>query len=74
MIVDRLSNSAHFLLVKVTYGFAKLEKIYVKEIIRLHGVPISIVSDRGPQLTSQFLVKFQKATGSKVELSIVFHP
>jgi hypothetical protein len=58
----------------VTYGFAKLAEIYVNEIVRLHGVPISIVSDRGPQFTSQFWVKFQEALGTNIQLSTAFHP
>jgi hypothetical protein len=66
VVVDRLTKSAHFLLVKVTYGFAKLAEIYVNEIIRLHGVPILIVSERGPQFTSRFWVKFQEALGTNI--------
>ena len=66
VVVDCLTKSAHFLPVKVTYGFAKLAEIYVNEIVRLHGVPISIVSDRDPQFTSRFWVKFQEALGINV--------
>ena len=47
VIVDRLTKSAHFISVKVTYNAEKLAKIYVSEIVRLHGVPLSIISDRG---------------------------
>jgi hypothetical protein len=54
VIVDRLTKSAHFLPVKITYGYAKLTKLFISEIVWLHGVPISIVSDRGPQFTSRF--------------------
>ena len=50
VIVDMLSKSAHFLLVKASYSVAKL---YVKHIVCLHEVPISIVSDRGSIFTSQ---------------------
>jgi hypothetical protein len=74
VIVDRLTKSAHFLPVKVTYGFVKLAEIYVNEIVRLHGVPISIVFDRGPQFTSRVWVKFQEALGTNVQLSTAFHP
>ena len=44
VIVDRLTKSAHFILVKVTYNAEKLAKIYISEIVRLHGVPLSIIS------------------------------
>ena len=47
VILDRLTKSAHFLLVKATYSVTKLAKLYVKHIVCLHGVPVSIVSDRG---------------------------
>ena len=54
VIVDRLTKSAHFIPVKVTYNADRLAKIYVSEIVRLHGVPLSIISDRGTQFTSLF--------------------
>ena len=45
VIVDRLTKSAHFILVKVTYNAEKLAKLYISEVVRLHGVPLSIISD-----------------------------
>ena len=54
VIVDRLTKSAHFIPVKVTYNAEKLAKIYISKIVRLHGVPLSIISDRGTQFTSMF--------------------
>ena len=42
--------------------------------MKLHGVPLSIISDRGPQFTSQFWKSFQKGLGTKVKLSTAFHP
>ena len=54
VIVDRLTKSTHFLPVKSTYSVAKLAKLYVKHIMCLHGVPISIVFNRGSVFTSQF--------------------
>ena len=52
VIVDRLTKSAHFILVKVTYNAKKLARLYISEIVRLHGVPLSIISDKGTQFTS----------------------
>ena len=46
IIVDRLTISAHFLPIKTIYNVDKLAIIYIDEIVRLHGVPVSIVSDR----------------------------
>ena len=54
VIVDRLTKSAHFLPVKATRTADSLALIYMKEIVRLHGVPSSIVSDRDPIFTSHF--------------------
>ena len=47
IIVDRLTKSAHFISDKMTYNAEKLAKFYISEIVRLHGVPLSIISDRG---------------------------
>ena len=47
VIVDRVTKSAHFLRVKFNYPLNELAKMYIQEIVRLHGVPSSIVSDRG---------------------------
>ena len=52
MIVDRMTKSAHFLLVKTTYSGKDYAKLYLQEVVRLHGVPISIISDRGDEFTA----------------------
>ena len=54
VIVDRLTKSAHFLPVRTTYTMDRYSELYVKEIIRLHGVPVSIVSGRDARFTSSF--------------------
>ena len=54
VIVDRLTKSAHFLAIRKTDGAAVLAKKYVSEIVKLHGVPVSIVSDRDSKFTSGF--------------------
>ena len=54
VIVDRLTKSAHFLHMKNSDSIEKLAELYVKEIVRLHGTPVSIVSDRDPRFTSRF--------------------
>jgi hypothetical protein len=52
VIIDRLTKSAHFLLVQITYPANHYAKLYVERIISLHGVPKTIVSDRGAQFIS----------------------
>ncbi|KAL0456204.1 UNVERIFIED_CONTAM: Transposon Tf2-12 polyprotein [Sesamum latifolium] len=52
----------------------KLAELYVAEIVRLHGVPVSIVSDRDPRFTSSFWGSLQRALGTKLHFSTAFHP
>ena len=56
VIVDRMKKSAHFLPIWMNYSLDQLAQLYVDEIVRLHGVPTSIVSDRDPRFTSFFWV------------------
>lgn len=74
VIVDRLTKSTHFIPVKTTFNTLKLAKIFIKEIVRLHGVPTSIVSDRDPKFTSQFWKAFHRAFGTCLNLSTAYHP
>jgi hypothetical protein len=74
VVVDRLTKSAHFLPIKMTYGMDRLAKEYVNEIVRLHGVPVSIISDRDPRFTSRFWQSLQGAMGTKLNFSTAFHP
>ena len=54
VIVDRLTKTAHFLPMRVTDSVDTLSRLYIREIVKLHGVPVSIVSDRDPRFTSKF--------------------
>ena len=74
MIVDRMTKSFRFLAVKTTYSAEDYSKIHLTEIVRLHGVPLSIISDIGPQFTSHFWKSFHKSLGTQVNLSTIFHP
>ncbi|KAA3483679.1 reverse transcriptase [Gossypium australe] len=74
VIVDRLTKSAHFIPVRVDYSLQKLAKLYVAEIVRLHGVPVSIISDRDPRFTSQFWKALHQALGTKLDFTTAFHP
>ena len=74
VIVDRLTKSAHFIAIRENDSLAKLADIYVNEIVRLHGVPVSIVSDRDPRFTSHFWRSLQDAFGSRLNISTAFHP
>ena len=74
VIVDKLTKLAHFIPVKMDYSMDRLVELYVEEIVRLHGVPLSIVSDRDPRFTSRFWKELQSALGTKLKFSIAFHP
>jgi len=74
VIVDRLTKSAHFIPVKVTFGPRKYANIYLEQIVKLHGVPKSIVSDRGSQWTARFWEKLQEGLGTKLVHSSAYHP
>ena len=52
----------------------KLAKIYVNKVVRLHGVPTSIVSDRDPRFTSRLWPSIQRALGTNLSISTAFHP
>ena len=73
VIVDRLKKFAHFLPMKVNFSLDRLASLYVKEIVRMHGVPVSIVSDRDPRFTSRFWHSLQKALSTKLSFSTAFH-
>ena len=70
----RLTKSAHFLAVRMTFSFERFCRLYIREIVRLHGVPVSIVSDRDPRFTTHFWKSFQKAMGTRLTMSTTFHP
>ncbi|KAG8489226.1 hypothetical protein CXB51_017295 [Gossypium anomalum] len=74
VVVDKLMKSAHFIPIMIDYSLDKLADLYISEIVRLHGVPLSIISDRDPRFTLRFWKKLQEALGTKLSFSTVFHP
>jgi hypothetical protein len=74
VILDRLTKVAHCLPVRTNYGGEKLAQLYVDNIVKLHGVPSRIVSDRGTQFTSRFWKSLHKAMGTKLDFSSAYHP
>jgi hypothetical protein len=67
-------KSTHFLPLKITDSLEKLADLYVPKIVRLHGVPISIVPDCDPRFTSRFWEKLHSAMGTKLNFSTAYHP
>jgi hypothetical protein len=74
VIVDRLTESAHFLAVNQKYSCEKLVEIYVNKVVSKHGIPKKIVSYRGLVFTSAFWKQLEKALGTKLDFSTVYHP
>lgn len=74
MIVDRLAKRARFLPVKMTWSIEQLAELYVTERVRLHGAPVSIISDRDLRFTSRLWEKLQHALGTKLKFSTSYHP
>ncbi|GMJ09500.1 hypothetical protein HRI_004619200 [Hibiscus trionum] len=74
VIVDRFTKSTHFIMVRMNLSLEALADLYIQEVIRLHGVLASIVSDRDPRFTARFWKTLHKALGTKLNLSTTFHP
>ncbi|GKV34371.1 hypothetical protein SLEP1_g42748 [Rubroshorea leprosula] len=74
VIVDRLTKSAHFLPYRTGTSIEKLANMYMEEIVKLHGVPVSIVSDRDTRFLSHFWTSLQQALGTQLNFSTAFHP
>ena len=74
VVVDRLTKSAHFIAIREDASLDNLARIYIKEVVRLHGAPLSIVSDRDPRFTSNFWRSLQRALSTELHLSTAYHP
>ncbi|GKA94392.1 putative reverse transcriptase domain-containing protein [Tanacetum coccineum] len=74
VIVDRLTKSAHFLPMRETDPMDKLARLYSKEVVTRHGIPVSIIYDRDPRFTLNFWRSFQKAMGTRLDMSTTYHP
>nr|GEU96343.1 reverse transcriptase domain-containing protein [Tanacetum cinerariifolium] len=74
VIVDHLIKSAHFLPMRETDPMEKLMKLYMKEVVTRHGVPVSIIFDRDGRFTSLFWKALHKALGTRLDMSTAYHP
>ena len=74
VIVDWLTKSTNFLTMRMTFTLEEFFRLYIREIVRLHGVPVSIVLDRDPRFMTHFLESFQRAMGTRLMMSKTFHP
>jgi hypothetical protein len=74
VIVDKLTKSAHFILVRDTYDITDVARVFVSEVIHFHGIPKKIISDRDSGFTSRFWTSLQSALGTQLNLSTTYHP
>jgi transposase InsO family protein len=74
VIIDRLTKIAHFLPVKTDHPVAVYALLYIARILSLHGVPKTIVSDRGPQFVAKAWEALHTSLGTKLLHSSAYHP
>ncbi|GJX03936.1 reverse transcriptase domain-containing protein [Tanacetum coccineum] len=74
VIVDRLTKSAIFVPMRETDPLEKLARMYLKEVVTRHGIPVSIIYDRDPRFASHFWRSLQKALGTSLAMSTAYHP
>ena len=74
MVVDCLSKSTHFLALSHPYTAKMVAKKFVEGIVKLHGLPKAIISDRDPIFISHFWGEFFKMSGTKLHMSSAYHP
>ena len=74
VIVDRLTKSAHFLPVKTIYTAKQYAQLYMDRIVSLHGIPKTIILDRGAQFIARFCEHFHAALGTQLIHSSAYHP
>ena len=74
VIVDRLTKTARFIPILMIYSQDRSAELYVQHIVRLHGVPKSIISNRDSRFTTNFWGSLQSALGTKLKFSSAYHP
>ncbi|GJY15628.1 putative reverse transcriptase domain-containing protein [Tanacetum coccineum] len=73
VIVDRLTKYAHFLPMKENDSMEKLTRLYLKEVVTRHGILVSIICDHDGRFMSNFWRSFQKALGTRLDVSTAYH-
>ncbi|GKD10063.1 putative reverse transcriptase domain-containing protein [Tanacetum coccineum] len=74
VIVDRLTKSIIFVPMRETDPLEKLARIYLKEVVTRHEIPVLIICDRDPRFASNFCKSLQKALGTNLDMSTAYHP
>jgi hypothetical protein len=74
VVVDKIMKYSHFIPLKTTHKVAEVVDIFMKEVTRLHEIPKTIVSDRDPKFTSNFLKGLFKGFRMNMNFSSTYHP
>ncbi|GKG31195.1 reverse transcriptase domain-containing protein, partial [Tanacetum coccineum] len=74
VIVDRLTKYAIFTPMRETDPLDKLARMYLKDVVTRHGIPVSIIFDHDPRFTSNFWRSLQNALGTNLDMSTAYHP
>jgi hypothetical protein len=74
VIVDRLTKTAHFIAVHTTYSVQQYAELYMDQIVHLHGILKTIISDRGTQFVARFWEQLHECLGTKLIRSSSYHP
>jgi hypothetical protein len=74
MVVDTLTKSAHFVPLCTMYQALDIARVFISDIVRLHGMPKMIISNRWLMFTECFWTSFQEALGTQLKFSTAYHP
>jgi transposase InsO family protein len=74
LVVCRMTGMVHLIPTRMDATARQVAEVYIKEVVRLHGVPESIVSDRDTKFTSQFWKELSKILGQRLLMSMAYHP
>jgi hypothetical protein len=74
VMLDKRTKMAHLAACKTTYSEEQTAKLFVHNIVRLHGMPLKTFTDRGPQFTTSFTEAVLQIMGTRRALSIAYHP
>jgi len=74
IVVDTPTKSAHFIHVCIMYQAPDIARVFISEIVTLHGMPKRIIYDHGSLFTGRFWTSFQEALGTQLNFSTTYHP